>query len=146
MRILILSVLIVLLFRRIVGTPASLNKTIYKRKMQKINEKYNPQKMNRQQLDNFNFYAIMIAFFLEVLMVVFYINVGVIIGTKIAIILSVMEVVSKFVWMVLRFNENELDKIFEYKYSELKFHRLYLLFNLILDYIYYLYTIYMLMK
>ena len=63
MRILILSVLIVLLFCRIVGTPASLSKVIYKRKMQKINEKYNPRKMNRQQLDNFNLYTIRIAFF-----------------------------------------------------------------------------------
>lgn len=146
MRILILSVLIVLLFRRIVGTPASLSKTIYKRKMQKINEKYNPQKMSCQQLDGINFSALRISLILELFMVVFYTIVGSVIGTKTAIILSVMEVVSILGWVVLRFNEKELDKIFEYKYSELKFHRLYLLFNLILDYIYYLYTIYMLMK
>lgn len=146
MRILILSVLIVLLFCRIVGTLVSLSKVIYKRKMQKINEKYNPRKMNRQQLDNFNLYTIRIAFFLEALMTIFYISVGIMIGTKTAIILSVMEVVSILVWVVLRFNENELDKIFEYRYSDLKFHRLYLLFNLILSYIYYLYAIYMLMK
>lgn len=74
MRILILSVLIVLLFRRIVGTPASLSKVIYKRRMQKINEKYNPQKMNRQQLDVINFSALIISLILELFMVVFYID------------------------------------------------------------------------
>lgn len=146
MRILILSVFIILLFCRIAGTPVSLSKTIYKRKMQKINEQYNLQKMNRQQLDNFNLYTIRRIFFLEALMTIFYINVGNMIGTKTAIILSVMKAVSILVWIVLRFNENELYKIVEYKYSELKFHRLYLLFNLILDYVYYLYAIYMLMK
>ena len=79
-------------------------------------------------------------------MTIFYISVGNMIGTKTAIILSVMKAVSILVWIVLRFNENELEKMSEYKYSELKFHRLYLLFNLILSYIYYPYAIYMLMK
>ncbi len=144
MRILILSVLIVLLFRRIVGTPASLSKTIYKRKMQKINEKYNLQKMSHQQLDGINFSALIISLILELFMVVFYTIMGSVIGTKTAIVLSAVEVVSVFIWIILRFNE--LDKIFECRYSDLKFHRLYLLFNLILSYIYYPYAIYMLIK
>ncbi len=144
MRILILSVLIVLLFRRIVGTPASLSKVIYKRKMQKINEKYNLQKMSHQQLDSINFSALIISLILELFMVIFYIIVGSAIGTKTAIVLSAVEVVSVFIWIILRFNE--LDKFFECRYSDLKFHRLYSLFNLILDYMYYPYTIYMLMK
>lgn len=144
MRILILSVLLVLLFRVVLSTPKSLSKTIYKHNMQKINKKYNPQKMNQQRLDAFNSSAIIIAFILEILMIIFYIIVGSMIGTKTAFILSAVEVASVFIWVILRFNE--LNKMFEYKYSELKFHRLYLLFNLILDYIYYLYVIYMLMR
>lgn len=88
--------------------------------------------------------AILTVFFMELLLIVFYIVLGNKIGTTEFIVMSALQVFT-CLWS-LGVNLSEIKTAFSYNVEDFKFHRFQLLFNVVLDYIYYPWAIYMLLK
>lgn len=88
--------------------------------------------------------AILITFLIELFLIIFYIVLGNKIRTTEFIIMSALQVFT-CLWC-LCVNISEFKSAFSYNVEDHKFHRFQLLFNLVLDYIYYPYAIYMLLK
>ena len=144
MKILALTILFILLFFRIKGTPCALSKTLWRNKMMKSIEKQKAAYDGKPTSDAFQGTVIIFAFLVELFMAIFYIALGSSIGTTEFIILSAFQVFTCF-W---NFGTEimEFKAAFSYNIEDHKFHRFKLLFNLILDYIYYPLAIYMLLK
>ena len=144
MKILALTILFILLFFRIKGTPNALSKTLWRNKMMKSIEKMKVAYNNNPPSDDYQGGVGLLAFFIELFLVIFYIVLGSSIGTTEFIILSALQVFTCF-W---NFGTEimEFKAAFSYNIDDHKFHRFKLLFNLILDYIYYPIAIYMLLK
>ena len=84
-------------------------------------------------------------FFMELFLIIFYIVLGSKIGTTEFIVMSALQI-STCLWS-LGVNLPEIKKTaFSYNIEDFKFHRFQLLFNVVLDYIYYPWAIYMLLK
>lgn len=88
--------------------------------------------------------AILIVFFMELFLIIFYIVLGNKIGTTEFIVISALQVFT-CLWS-LGVNLSEIKTAFSYDIEDFKFHRFQLLFNVVLDYIYYPWAIYMLLK
>ena len=88
--------------------------------------------------------AILITFFIELFLIIFYIVLGNKIGTTEFIVMSALQVFACLWSFSITLSESKT--IFSYNIEDLKFHRFQLLFNVVLDYIYYLWAIYMLLK
>lgn len=144
MKILALTILFILLFFRIKGTPSALSKTLWRNKMLKSLEKNKESFSGNPPSDAFQGGVILFVFLIELFMVIFYIALGSSIGTTEFVILSALQVFTCF-W---NFGTDilEFKAAFSYNIDDHKFHRFKLLFNLILDYIYYPLAIYMLLK
>ena len=144
MKILALTILFILLFFRIKGTPSALSKTLWRNKMLKTLDKNKETFNGNLPSDAFQGGVVLLAFFIELFLVIFYIVLGSSIGTTEFIILSALQVFTCF-W---NFGTEimEFKAAFSYNIDDHKFHRFKLLFNLILDYIYYPLAIYMLLK
>lgn len=144
MKILALTILFILLFFRIKGTPSALSKTLWRNKMLKSLEKNKESFSGNPPSDAFQGGVIIFAFLVELFMVIFYIALGSSIGTTEFVILSALQVFTCF-W---NFGTEilEFKAVFSYNIDDHKFHRFKLLFNVILDYIYYPLAIYMLLK
>lgn len=144
MKILALTILFILLFFRIKGTPSALSKTLWRNKMLKSLEKNKESFSGNPPSDAFQGGVIIFAFLVELFMVIFYVALGSSIGTTEFVILSVLQVFTCF-W---NFGTEilEFKAAFSYNIDDHKFHRFKLLFNLILDYIYYPLAIYILLK
>lgn len=142
MKIIALVILFILLFFRIKGTPSMLSKTLYKKKMQKAIDKQN-ETINGEELSNvYKGAAILIVLFMELFLITFYAVLGTRLGTTPIIILSVLQIITCIYNLVKNLN----NKAFSRNVDDFKFYRLYFLFNVVLDYIYYPLTIYMLLK
>ena len=144
MKILALTILFILLFLRIKGTPSALSKTLWRNKVMKSIEKQKAAYDGKPTSDAFQGTVIIFAFLAELFMVIFYIALGSSIGTTEFVILSALQVFTCF-W---NFGTGimEFKAAFSYNIEDHKFHRFKSLFNLILDYIYYPLAIYMLLK
>lgn len=144
MKILTLTILFVLAFFRVKSTPCELSKTLWKNKM--IKQLNNNEKQNggKPYSDEIQGATIFLAFLIELFLIIFYIVLGNKIGTTEFIIMSALQVFA-CLWS-LCVNINEFKSAFSYNIEEHKFHRFQLLFNLVLDYVYYPYAIYMLLK
>ena len=144
MKILALTILFILLFFRIKGTPSTLSKTLWRNKMMKSIEKQKSAFNGNLPSDAFQGGVILFTLFIELFLIIFYIVLGSSIGTTEFIILSALQVFT-CLW---NFGTDilELKNAFSYNIDDHKFHRFKFLFNLILDYIYYPTAIYMLLK
>ena len=99
---------------------------------------------NNPPSDDYQGGVVLLAFFIELFLVIFYIVLGSSIGTTEFIILSALQVFTCF-WN-FGTEISEFKTAFSYNIDDYKFHRFKFLFNLILDYIYYPLAIYMLLK
>lgn len=151
MKILALTILFILMFFRIKGTPSALSKTLWRKKMIKQlakNKENNNGKPSSEPLSDPILTEILIEliiFFIELLLIVFYIVLGSKIGTTEFIVISALQVFT-CLWS-LNTNLLEVKKTaFSYNIEDFRFHRFQLLFNVVLDYIYYPWAIYMLLK
>lgn len=88
--------------------------------------------------------SILIVFFMELFLIIFYIVLGNKIGTTEFIVMSALQAFT-CLWS-LGVNLSEVKTAFSYNIEDFKFHRFQLLFNVVLDYIYYPWAIYMLLK
>lgn len=147
MKILALTILFILVFFRIKGTPNALSKTLWRKKMIKQLAKNKENNNGEPPSDPIltEFFMELTVFFIELLLIVFYIVLGDKIGTTEFIVMSVLQVFT-CLWS-LNTNLLEVKKTaFSYNIEDFKFHRFQLLFNVVLDYIYYPWAIYMLLK
>ena len=144
MKILILTILFVLTFSRVKSTPRALSKTLWKNN--RIKQLKNSEKQNegKPYSDKIQGMVMILLFLIELFFIIFYIILGNKIGTTEFIIMSALQVFT-CLWD-LCVNINEFKSAFSYNIEDHKFHRFQLLFNLVLDYVYYPYAIYMLLK
>lgn len=144
MKILILVILFILLFRRIKYTPICLSKTLWKKDILKSIEKNKQIDINEEDKTKQIGYAIILLFFLQLFFAIFYIVLGNKIGTTEFIILSALQVMS-CIWNFMN-NLEDVTTIYSTDINDFTYRRFNGLFNLILDYIYYPLAIYMLLK
>ena len=142
MKILALTILFVLMFFRIKGTPSALSKTLWRKRMIKQLAK-NKENNNGESLSD-AMQGALIVFFMELFLIIFYIVLGNKIGTTEFIVMSALQVFT-CLWSFC-INLSEFKTAFSYNIEDFKFHRFQLLFNVVLDYIYYPWAIYMLLK
>ena len=142
MKILSLTILFILMFFRIKGTPSALSKTLWRKRMIKQLAK-NKENNNGESLSD-AMQGALIVFFMELFLIIFYIVLGNKIGTTEFIVMSALQVFT-CLWS-LGINLSEIKTAFSYDIEDFKFHRFQLLFNVVLDYIYYPWAIYMLLK
>ena len=142
MKILALTILFVLMFFRIKGTPSALSKTLWRKRMIKQLAK-NKENNNGEPLSD-AMQGALIVFFMELFLIIFYIVLGNKIGTTEFIVMSALQVFT-CLWSFC-INLSEFKTAFSYNIEDFKFHRFQLLFNVVLDYIYYPWAIYMLLK
>ena len=144
MKILALTILFILAFLRVKNTPIALSKTLWENKMIKRLKNSEEQNDGKPYSDKMQGAAIFLIFMIELFLIIFYVVLGNKIGTTEFIIMSALQVFTCLwrSWV----NINEFKNAFSYNVEDHKFHRFQLLFKLVLDYIYYPYAIYMLLK
>lgn len=144
MKLFLLVVTILLLLSRIKNTPRQLSKTTYFAKLREALEK---QKVEKEKQGEENYKAlqgaaILIVILLDIFFVIYYLFVGNRFSSDVSmLVLSALQIITVFITLKKTFNEKMLSENIE----DYKFYRFYFLFNVILDYIYYPLTIYMLM-
>lgn len=144
MKILALAILFILMLFRIKCTPSALSKTLWKKRMIKQLAK-NKENNNGEPLsDAMQGASMLIVFFMDLFLIIFYIVLGNKIGTTEFIVMSALQVFT-CLWS-FGVNLSEVKTAFSYNIEDLKFHRFRFLFNVVLDYIYYPWAIYMLLK
>lgn len=144
MKVLALTILFVFAFFRIKNTPIALSKTLWKSKMIKQIQTLKEQYDGKTVSDELKGATILMVWLIDLFLIIFYIVLGSKIGTNEFIILSALQVFS-CLWN-LCISMSEYKNAFSYNIEDKKFHRFQQLFKLILDYIYYPYAIYMLLK
>ena len=144
MKILALTILFILMFFRINGTPSALSKTLWRKRMIKQLAKNKENNNGEPPSDILQRGAILTVFFMELFLIIFYIVLGNKIGATEFIVMSALQVFT-CLWS-LGVGLSEAKTAFSYNIEDFKFHRFQLLFNVVLDYIYYPWAIYMLLK
>ena len=146
MKIFILSILFVLLFFRIKGTPTVLSKRLWDKKVAKaIETNKRVKSYDSTMIKNTMVVAgEIITIIIELLLITFYIYVGVEIGTQEFALLSALQVVTCIYGAISSFGD--MKYIYSENVNDCKFQRFYFLFNVILDYIYYPWAIYLFLK
>lgn len=142
MKILALTILFILMFFRIKCTPSALSKTLWRKRMIKQLAK-NKENNNGEQLSD-AMQGVLITLFMDLFLIIFYIVLGNKIGTTEFIVMSALQVFT-CLWSFC-VSLSEVKTAFSYNIEDFKFHRFQLLFNVVLDYIYYPWAIYMLLK
>lgn len=144
MKILALTILFILMFFRIKGTPSALSKTLWQKRMIKQVAKNKENNNGEPPSDTLQGATILTVFFMELFLIIFYIVLGNKIGTTEFIVMSALQIFT-CLWS-LGVNLSEIKTAFSYNIEDFKFHRFQLLFKVVLDYIYYPWAIYMLLK
>ena len=144
MKILILVILFILLFHKIKYTPICLSKTLWKKNILKSIEKNKQIDINEDEKTKQIGYVIILVLFLQLFLSILYIVLGSKIGTTEFIILSALQVIS-CIWNFINDLE-DAKTIYSTDINDFTYRRFNRLFNLILDYIYYPWAIYMLLK
>ena len=152
MKVFLLAVTILLLINRIRSTPRMLSKTLYKNNTQQAIDKAKKkiEDIDINEIDKEDILKItqsivvVFAWLYSMLIIIYYILVGNRFSSNaIMLILTALQIVTMFIGtkMSLRdFNFVDLDNI-----NNNKFHRFWFLFNVLLDYVYYPMTIYLLL-
>ena len=144
MKILALTILFILIFFRIKSTPSALSKTLWRKRMIKQLVKNKDNNNGEPPSDTLQGATILTVFFMELFLIIFYIVLGNKIGTTEFIVMSALQVFT-CLWS-LGVSLSEVKTVFSYNIEDFKFHRFQLLFKVVLDYIYYPWAIYMLLK
>lgn len=144
MKILALTILFILMFFRIKGTPSALSKTLWRKKMIKQLAKNKENNNGEPPSDTLQGVTILTVFFMDLFLIVFYIVLGNKIGITEFIVMSALQVFT-CLWS-FGVNLSEVKTAFSYNIEDFKFHRFQLLFKVVLDCIYYPWAIYMLLK
>ena len=150
MKVFLLAVTILLLINRIGSTPRMLSETLYKNSTQQAIDKAKKKiedvdEVNKEDILKIT-QVIVVAFacLYSMLIIIYYILVGNRFSSNaIMLILTALQIVTMFIGtkMSLReFNFVDLDNT-----NNNKFHRFWFLFNVLLDYVYYPMTIYLLL-
>lgn len=139
MNILALVILFLLLFYRIKSTPSNLSKTIWRKRLQKSIDKMKEQEMN----DTIKGASVLIVLFMELFLIIFYAILGTCLGTTTFIVLSALQIMTCIVSTIKSLAD--FNTAFSTDINEHKFYRLWFLFNVVLDYIYYPMAIYILL-
>lgn len=143
MNIFLLVITIILLFYRIKGTPRMLSKKKYLMNIQEAINK-NKDTFANKSSDDIKLaktIALIFIFILQFITAFYYIVTGCYIGGMLFTILSVLEILTVIYTTASQCN----NKAFSFNIEDFKFHRIYLLFNVLLDYVYYILAIYMLL-
>ena len=144
MKIFLLTVTILFLISRIKNTPGMLSKKLYFKKVEKAIESNN-KSFNGKSDDEVNILkgtAILISLLFQVFCIIYYMMIGCRFQIKLMLILTALQIVT----VIITTKRTFTDKLFSQKIEDYTFYRWYFLFNIILDYIYYPLTIYMLLK
>lgn len=144
MKIFALTILFILMFFRIKGTPTALSKTLWRKRVIKQLTENKDNNNGEPPSDMLQVTTILTVFFMELFLIIFYIVLGNKIGTTEFIVMSALQVFT-CLWS-LGVSLSEVKTAFSYNIEDFKFHRFQLLFNVVLDYIYYPWAIYMLLK
>lgn len=143
LKIFILTVIFILLLFRIKNTPTAISKTIWTKKMLK-----NIEENKFLSIEPFKEEAVNLAFFIiflfELLLIIFFIITGNYIDIKIITILTVFKIVMCF--YSGQIIAECLGNIYSTDINDFKFHRIYHLLSVILDYVYYVLVILILLK
>ncbi len=143
MKIFLLAITILLLISRIKSTPRMLSKTLYYADLSKSLDK---QKKLLEGKDEIyvtvaHGVSVVIVLLFQALIIAYYLLVGNRFSfNTMMLILTALQIVTVFVTCGKQLNKNS----FSQNIDDHKFHRFYFLFNVILDYIYYPMTIYLL--
>ena len=144
MKIFLLTVTILFLISRIKNTPRMLSKKLYFRKVEKSIESNN-KSFDGKTDDEVNILkgtAILISLLFQVFCIIYYMMIGCRFQIELMLILTALQIVT----VIITTKRTFTDKLFSQKIEDYTFYRWYFLFNIVLDYIYYPLTIYMLLK
>lgn len=144
MKIFLLAVTILFLISRIKNTPRMLSKKLYFRKVEKSIESNN-KSFDGKTDDEVNVLkgtAILISLLFQVFCIIYYMMIGCRFQIELMLILTALQIVT----VIITTKRTFTDKLFSQKIEDYTFYRWYFLFNIVLDYIYYPLTIYMLLK
>lgn len=144
MKIFLLTVTILFLISRIKNTPRMLSKKLYFRKVEKSIESNN-KSFDGKTDDEVNVLkgtAILISLLFQVFCIIYYMMIGCRFQIELMLILTALQIVT----VIITTKRTFTDKLFSQKIEDYTFYRWYFLFNIVLDYIYYPLTIYMLLK
>lgn len=144
MKIIALAILFLLLLHRIKNTPRELSKKLWLKNIRKI--KLELKEKEEQITDLVKSLTFFLTLLFELFLIIFYAVLGCSIGTTLFIILSALQILTCVIAM--RTSIKEFNSVFELEaeINDKQFHRWIFLFNIVLDYIYYPLTIYMLLK
>ena len=145
MKIFLLVITFWLLISRIKSTPRMLNKTLYMKDLQKALDKQNKafNEYDEEHVITIKVLSILALTIISVFCTIYYMLIGNKFSSNtLMLILSTLQIVTVFITL----KRNFTSKMFSPNIEDYKFYRWYFLFNVILDYIYYPLTIYMLLK
>lgn len=145
MKIFLLVITFWLLIGRIKSTPRMLNKTLYMRDLQKLLNEQNEtfSSHDKEYVDTIKGLSVLALTVSGSLTMIYYMLIGSRFSSDmLMLILSALQIVS----VMITFKRNFTNRMFSPNIEDYKFYRWYFLFNVILDYIYYPLTIYMLLK
>ena len=144
MKIFLLAVTILFLISRIKNTPEMLSKKLYFRKVKKSIESNN-KSFDGKTDDEVNVLkgtAIIILLLFQMFYIIYYMIIGCRYQTELILILTALQIVTVIITTKRAFT----DKLFSQNIEDYKFYRWFFLSNIVLDYVYYPSTIYMLLK
>ena len=144
MKVLALSILFIMMFSRVKSTPTSLSKKLWYKKKVKQLERDKLRDDGRPVTKTTQGIYILILLLTSMFFIIFYIMLGNKIGTTGFIVVSALQVFS-WLWMLCR-GILDFKIAFSYNIIDYKFYRFQRLFSLVLDYVYYPWAIYMLLK
>lgn len=153
MKIFLLVMVILLFLNRIKNTPSALSYRVYEKKLIKSLKKFDDT-MKENKLKSIKEFGsttpvnvtIFIAYIFVVITYVLFITTYAFIGTKLGstylLIMSAIQIILTLYGMKISFEK----ELYSTKFEDYKFHRIYNLINVIVDYLYYPVAIWMLFK
>ena len=144
LKIFLLTVTILFLISRIKNTPGMLSKKLYFKKIEKAIESNN-KSFNGKSDDEVNILkgtAIIILLLFQMFYIIYYMIIGCRYQTELILILTALQIITVIITTKRAFT----DKLFSQNIEDYKFYRWFFLSNIVLDYVYYPLTIYMLLK
>lgn len=144
MKIFLLAVTILFLISRIKNTPRMLSKKLYFKKVEKAIESNNKSFDGKSddEVIVIKGVAILISLLFQAFCIIYYMMIGCRFQTELMLILTALQIVT----VIITTKRTFTGKLFSKKIEDYTFYRWYFLFNIVLDYIYYPLTIYMLLK
>ena len=144
MKIFLLLVIAVLFILRVKGTPRMLSKKRYlkaiKESIDNIESQYEGYPEERIKIAKMG--SLLIGLIVQIIIAIVYMMIGARINITYFTVLTVIQLLTVVYTSVSQLNMNVFDPVIENH----KFHRLYFLLNVILDYIYYPLAFYLLIK